>query len=144
MSIAIRNYANSSFMIVIRVSTLIKKGVVIPGDATPMMQDSATKLCKKQGCTFVRLELGDGIVRFTIEANPHVGDLGNLVGTIKSLWSRMLRRDFGLDQGVWLRRYLLVSDRPDDFDQIEDEWAKKVRDTFTDEASDKEEPTNAD
>ena len=143
MSIAIRNYANSSFMIVIRVSTLIKKGAVIPSSAIPMMQDAATKLCKKQGCTFVQLELGDGIVRFTIEANPHVGDLGNLVGTIKSLWSRMLRRDFGLDQGVWLPRYLLVSDRPEGFDKIEDEWVKKIKDTFMDQPA-AEEQTDAD
>ncbi len=143
MSTAIRNYANSSFMIVIRVSTLIKKGVVIPGDATPMMQDSATKLCKKQGCTFVQLELGDGIVRFTIEANPHVGDLGNLVGTIKSLWSRMLRRDFGLAQGVWLPRYLLVSDRPEGFDKIEDEWVKKIREPTSDKSTE-DQPTDTD
>lgn len=131
-------------MILIRVSTLIKNEVVIPSDAIPMMEESARKLCKKQGCNFLGLELGDGILRFTLEANPHVGDLGHLVGAIKSIWSRTLRRDFGLDQGVWLPRYLLVSDRPDDFDQIEDEWAKKVRDTFTNEPSSKEEPTDAD
>jgi hypothetical protein len=144
MSIALRNYANSAFMIVIRVSTLIKKGVVIPADAVPMMQDAAAKLCKKQGCTFMGLELGDGIVRFTLEANPHVGDLGNLIGTIKSLWSRTLRRDFGLQQGVWLPRYLLVSDRPEAFETIEDEWVKKVTNTFADDKTTEEEPTDAD
>jgi hypothetical protein len=123
-------------MIVIRISTLIKKGVVIPSEATPMMEESAKKLCKNQGCSFVGLELGDGILRFVIEANPHVGDLGNLVGTIKSLWSRILRRDFGLDQGVWIPRYLMVSDRPESFDKIEIEWAKKIRASLSDDKDD--------
>lgn len=124
-------------MIVIRVTTLIKSGVTVPEEAKGMMQEAASKLCKKQSCQFVDMEMDEDVLRFRLEVTPQVGDLGHLIGAIKSIWSRTLRRDFGLPNGVWMPRYLIISTEPSDLSQIESDWIEKVRETpLTDEQED--------
>lgn len=137
MSSTTKRYGNSDFMILIKVTTLIKKGVSIPDEAKAMMKDSANKLCKKQNCQLVDMEMDGDVLRFSLEVTPQVGDLGHLIGAIKSIWSRTLRRDYDLSGGVWLPRYLIISTAPGNLTQIENDWIEKVRNTnLTDEKED--------
>lgn len=126
MSMLQQNYGNSSFMILVEVVTLTKSGVVLPGEALPQMEQMATKLCKGQGCAFSSLKHNGNIITFNIYANLHMSDLGKLIGVIKSHWARMLKKDFKLESGVWLPKYLVLSETPTDRERLRAEWIKKV------------------
>lgn len=117
-------------MIIVEVVTLVRKSVQIPTEAFPVMREMAENLCKKQHCSLASIEHSEGIVTFVIHANLHLGDLGKLVGVIKSHWARMLKSEFHLMDGVWLPRYLVLSDRPENSDELKASWIEKVSKTF--------------
>lgn len=127
MSISLKTYGTSSFMIVIRVTTLVKNGIAIPDAAIPMMIKAARKVCRKQHCTFSGLVMADGVVRFRIDPTPRVGDIGRVVGAIKSIWARLLHRDFGVGPGVWLSGNLLISETPESVEEMEKGWLESAR-----------------
>ena len=133
MSTLRQNYGNSTFMIVVEIVTLVKNGVQIPTEAFPVMYEMAEKLCKKQHCSFASMEHNEGIVTFVIHADLHLGDLGKLVGVIKSHWARMLKSEFHLTEGVWLPRYLVLSDRPENREELKASWIEKVSKLFEEE-----------
>lgn len=130
MSTLKQNYGNSSFMILVEVVTLTKSGVSLPSDALPVMEEMASALCKGQGCQLASLRYDENVVTFNIHANLHMSDLGKLIGVIKSHWARMLKKDYGLDAGVWLPKYLVLSETPAERDRLRAEWIAKVNAAF--------------
>ncbi|WP_404813328.1 transposase [Acidithiobacillus ferridurans] len=143
MSSVIKVYKNSSFAILFRVSTVTKNEVSLPEGAAPAMEDAAKAICRKQKCRFVMLDVDGSAVHFEIEIHPGVRDIGQLVGVIKSTWSRLLCRDFGLPQGLWLPRYILLSKTSVDIESVEKEWLERIRESFAEKDKPTEEPTDA-
>ena len=139
MSRAIRSYLTSSFYMIIRVTTVINH-IHIPEAAIPSLEAAAVKLCKTRGFRFMGLRISTpNKIQFDIEITPKAGDLGAFVGIIKSVWSRLLIREFGVPSAAWVPRYLVMTITPPDAEAIEQEWIEKVSKAFPDESEGSEE-----
>lgn len=144
MSRAIRGYLSSSYIMIINVLTVTYSNTHIPSEALPVLEATARKLCAKHGFHFGALKMDPPKVQFEMEIQPKAGDLGALIGLIKSVWSRLLIREFGLSSPVWLPRYLITTITPPDAEAIEQEWLEKVTKAFAEKVEPTEQPTNAD
>ncbi|OFA15482.1 hypothetical protein A4U49_12495 [Acidithiobacillus ferrivorans] len=127
---------------IIRVTTLRNHTVHIPAEAATELKAVGHKLCKAHGFRFMALELSESKVTFDIEIQPKAGDLGALIGAIKSVWSRLLMREYGVPSAAWVPRYLIMTITPPDAEAIEQEWIEKVTKAFAKNAEPTEEPTN--
>ncbi|MBU2765955.1 hypothetical protein HAP94_07045 [Acidithiobacillus ferrivorans] len=142
MSRVIRGYESASFSMIIRVITIAYRCNSIPSDALPALESAARKLCATHGFNFLSLNQSEAKVSFDIEIQPKTGDLGSLIGAIKSVWSRLLVREFGVISPVWLPRYLILTITPPDAEAIEQEWLEKVTKAFAEKVEPTEGPIN--
>lgn len=120
---------------IIRVTTVKNHTIEIPPEAIVELKAVGHKLCKGYGFRFLDLVVSGSKVTFEIEIQPKAGDLGALIGSIKSVWSRLLMREYGLATSAWVPRYLITTITPPDAEAIEQEWLKKVRKAFPPEES---------
>ena len=140
MSRVIRSYKSASYSMIIRVTTIRNHTIQIPPEAIPELKAAGHRLCKVHGFRFLDLILSGSKVTFDIEIQPKAGDLGALIGSIKSVWSRLLIREYGLATAAWIPRYLITTITPPDAEAIEKEWLDKISKAF----SEKGETTDTD
>lgn len=126
---------------IIRVTTVRNHTIKIPPEAIVELKAVGHKLCKGRGFRFLDLVVSESKVTFDIEIQPKVGDLGALIGSIKSVWSRLLIREYGVPSAAWVPRYLITTITPPDAEAIEQEWLEKVTKAFPEEGE--KEPTDA-